>query len=86
MVNFGMECNEVRSIKNENGFEMNIYLNGELKTTQCQNLLEIVQELSLDGKRFAVEMNEMIISKNKLEQTTLSESDRIEIIHAVGGG
>lgn len=65
---------------------MNIYLNGELITTQCQNLLEIIQELSLEGKRFAVEMNEMIISKSKLAQTQLSESDRIEIIHAVGGG
>lgn len=65
---------------------MNIYLNGELKTTECQNLLELIQELSLEGKRFAVEMNEMIISKSKLAQTTFSESDRIEIIHAVGGG
>lgn len=65
---------------------MNIYLNGELKSTQCQNVLELIQELSLDGKRFAVEINEMIISKNKLLQTPLADSDRIEIIHAVGGG
>lgn len=65
---------------------MQIYLNGEPKQTSCQNLLQLIQELALDGKRFAVEMNEMIISKSKLETTAISEHDHIEIIHAVGGG
>ena len=65
---------------------MKIYLNGEMTETQSQNLFELIQELSLEGKRFAVEMNEMIISKSKLQDTPLSDSDRIEVIHAVGGG
>ncbi|MDR0238459.1 sulfur carrier protein ThiS [Acinetobacter sp.] len=65
---------------------MQIFLNGEPQDTSCQNLLQLVQELSLEGKRFAVEMNEMIISKSKLELTPIAEQDRIEIIHAVGGG
>ncbi len=65
---------------------MQIFLNGEPQDTSCQNLLQLIQELSLEGKRFAVEMNEMFISKSKLEQTQLSDKDRIEIIHAVGGG
>ena len=65
---------------------MQIFLNGEPQETSCQNLLQLVQELSLEGKRFAVEMNEMIISKSKLEFTPIAEQDRIEIIHAVGGG
>ncbi|WP_089605528.1 sulfur carrier protein ThiS [Acinetobacter piscicola] len=65
---------------------MQIFLNGEPKETTCQNLLQLIQELSLEGKRFAVEMNEMIISKSKLEHTHISEQDRIEIIQAVGGG
>jgi len=69
-----------------NGMCMQIFLNGELQETTCQNLLELVQELSLEGKRFAVEKNEMIISKSKLELTSISEKDHIEIIHAVGGG
>lgn len=65
---------------------MQIFLNGKAQDTTCQNLLQLVQELSLDRKRFAVEMNEMIIPKSKLEQTHISERDHIEIIHAVGGG
>ncbi len=65
---------------------MKIYLNGEVAITNSQNLLELIQELSLEGKRFAVERNEMIVSKSKLQDTLLSDSDRIEVIHAVGGG
>jgi len=65
---------------------MQIFLNGEPQETSCQYLLQLVQELSLEGKRFAVEMNEMIISKSKLQLTPIAEKDRIEIIHAVGGG
>ena len=65
---------------------MQIYLNGELQQTNSTTLLELIQSLALEGKRFAVEMNEMIVSKSKLEQTFLTDLDRIEIIHAVGGG
>ncbi|OTG94804.1 sulfur carrier protein ThiS [Acinetobacter sp. ANC 3832] len=65
---------------------MQIYLNGEQQQTTCQNLLQLIQELALEGKRFAVEKNEMIISKSRLENTPIFEHDRIEIIHAVGGG
>lgn len=65
---------------------MQIYLNGELQNTACSNLLELIQELALEGKRFAVEHNEMIIAKSKLQQTMIKENDRIEVIHAVGGG
>jgi sulfur carrier protein len=65
---------------------MQIYLNGELQHTECKNLLELVQTFALEGKRFAVEQNENIISKSKLEYTPICAMDRIEIIHAVGGG
>ena len=65
---------------------MQIHLNGEEKNTSCTNLLELIQELELEGKRFAVEQNEMIISKSKLAQTPICSEDHIEIIHAVGGG
>ena len=65
---------------------MQIYLNGELQNTTCSNLLELIQELALEGKRFAVEHNEMIIAKSKLQQTMINENDRIEVIQAVGGG
>lgn len=65
---------------------MKVYLNGQILPTECQNLLELIQNLALEDKRFAVEFNSRIIPKSKLECTNISEFDRIEIIHAVGGG
>ncbi|WP_445115782.1 sulfur carrier protein ThiS [Acinetobacter sp. WZC-1] len=65
---------------------MQIYLNGKLTETSCQNILQLIQELSLEGKRFAVEINEMILSRSRFEHTQLAEHDHIEIIQAVGGG
>lgn len=65
---------------------MQIYLNGELIETECQTLLDLINTLALENKRFAVEMDEMIISKTQLAHTALKPHARIEIIHAVGGG
>ena len=65
---------------------MQIYLNGELTDTTCENLQQLIQALDLEGKRFAVERNQQIVPKSKLEQTTITSKDRIEIIQAVGGG
>ncbi len=65
---------------------MHIYLNGEMTETACENLQQLIQLLALEGKRFAVERNQQIIPKSKLEQTVIAPDDHIEIIHAVGGG
>lgn len=65
---------------------MQIYLNGESTEIPCANLSQLIQHLSLEGKRFAVEHNQNIVPKSKLDQVQLKEHDRIEIIHAVGGG
>ena len=65
---------------------MQIYLNGELIEAPCENLQQLIQVLDLEGKRFAVEKNQNIIPKSRLEQTVIAPQDRIEIIQAVGGG
>lgn len=65
---------------------MNIFLNGEALTTEFSTLFELVQSLQLDGKRFAVEMNERIVPKSRLAETIIQNNDKIEIIQAVGGG
>lgn len=63
-----------------------IILNGEIQTTICNTLLELTQQLALEGKRFAIEVNENIIPKSRLATTPIHANDRIEIIQAVGGG
>lgn len=63
-----------------------VLLNGEPRQITCDTLLDLIQELQLNGKRFAVEVNEMIIPKSRLAVTSIQPQDKIEIIHAVGGG
>ncbi len=65
---------------------MNIFLNGEAQNIEFSTLFELVQSLQLDGKRFAVEVNEQIVPKSRLMETMIQNNDKIEIIQAVGGG
>lgn len=65
---------------------MNIYINGEAKTTQNTQLDQLIIELNLHGKRIAVEMNGELIPKSRHATTTLTDDAKIEIIQAVGGG
>lgn len=65
---------------------MNIFLNGEAQNIEFSTLFELVQSLQLDGKRFAVEVNEQIVPKSRLAETMIQNNDKIEIIQAVGGG
>lgn len=65
---------------------MNVYINGQLQQTQAQFLAELVEELGLQGKRIAVEIDEQLIPKGQHATTVLKEHIVIEIIQAVGGG
>jgi len=49
----------------------------------CAGLLDV---LGLAGKRIALERNGEIVPRGALQQQTLSDGDRIEIVVAVGGG
>lgn len=46
----------------------------------------LLKSLELDGSPVAVERNGETVPKSKLDSTTLSEGDRIEIVTFVGGG
>jgi sulfur carrier protein len=65
---------------------MNIYINGEAKTTHSQQLDQLIVELDLQGKRIAVEMNGELVPKSRHASTALTDDAKIEIIQAVGGG
>lgn len=65
---------------------MRILLNGQPTLTDCTNLWQLIEQLQLQERRFAVELNQQIIPKSQLSTTSLTKDDRIEIIHAVGGG
>ena len=47
---------------------------------------ELIKSLDLNPERVAVELNRRIIRRVDWGSTTISEGDRVEIVHFVGGG
>lgn len=49
-------------------------------------LSELLQTMSLTGKRIAVEKNGAIVPRSQFESVFLDNGDQLEIVGAVGGG
>ncbi|MDP9039772.1 MAG: sulfur carrier protein ThiS [Acidobacteriota bacterium] len=49
-------------------------------------LAELVAELGLKGDRIAVERNGEIAERGRWSEIVLSQDDRLELVHFVGGG
>ena len=47
---------------------------------------ELLDELSLAGRRLAVERNGEIVPRSRFGEARLADGDRIEVVVAVGGG
>lgn len=65
---------------------MVILVNGERKEVGPLSVLGLLENLEIDPRRVAVELNLEILPKSDFETTTLQDGDRIEIVHFVGGG
>lgn len=66
---------------------MQIQVNGDaLDISENANLDELIDQLELTGKRIAIELNLEIIPRSEHAATRLSAGDRVEIVHAIGGG
>lgn len=66
---------------------MEILLNGGLR--QVDAALSVLQLLQLEGlaeRRVAVEVNGEIVPRSRHGEHCLADGDRIEIVHALGGG
>ena len=66
---------------------MHIQLNGEaLDLPDGLSVADLLERLELTGKRVAVELNLDIVPRSQHAATRLAEGDRIEVVHAIGGG
>ncbi|EIJ42001.1 thiamine biosynthesis protein ThiS [Beggiatoa alba B18LD] len=66
---------------------MQIVVNGEIKTVQEQiTVQQLVEQLALTGRRLAIEVNQTIVPRSQFAQYTLQAQDKVEIVHAIGGG
>lgn len=67
--------------------QMNIQVNGEtIQVDSSLTIADLTTQLGYQDQRIAVEINEAIIPKSTHAEFVISESDKIEIIKAVGGG
>ncbi len=67
--------------------ELRVQVNGEIRNVADHSTLsDLVDELSLAPARIAVELNGEVVRRNKWTETVLSEGDRLEVVHFVGGG
>lgn len=65
---------------------MQIIVNGETATITEMSVLDYLRSLEIDPARVAVELNLDILPKARYAETAISDGDRIEIVHFVGGG
>lgn len=65
---------------------LSIQLNGEARRIAARNLAELVAELGLEQRMIAIELNLEVVPKSRYAATPLSEGDRIELVHMIGGG
>lgn len=64
-----------------------VIVNGEpLTLPAAATVVDLVSQLALAGRRFALERNDRIVPRSRHADTALADGDRIEIVHAVGGG
>jgi len=64
-----------------------IVLNGEDKSIESSTTIQqLLQSLEIENKRLAVEINQEIISRSHFNNHVLCESDKVEIVQAIGGG
>ena len=66
---------------------MKITINGEIKELEGEvNLNRLLELFSLPSQRVAVELNREVVRKQDWDTVVVKDSDRIEIVHFVGGG
>ncbi|MBT3558671.1 MAG: sulfur carrier protein ThiS [Rhodospirillales bacterium] len=66
---------------------MQITVNGEERRFDgALTVNELLTEIGLDGKKVAIERNLEIVPKSLYDGTRLTNGDKLEIVHFIGGG
>ena len=67
---------------------MDIHLNGDIVSLPDtrRTITALLLEQGLAGRRVAVEVNGEIVPRSRHDAHALAEGDKVEIVHALGGG
>ena len=64
-----------------------IQLNGDpYEINIGTKLIELLNKLKIQSNKVAVEINGVIVEKNKYKKLLLNKNDKVEIVHFIGGG
>tara|TARA_Y100000996_G_scaffold327684_1_gene263744 strand:- start:194 stop:409 length:216 start_codon:yes stop_codon:yes gene_type:complete len=67
--------------------KIKILLNGKIYLiSKDKNIDELVKDLDLENKSFALAINGEVVKKEAFKQFIIKANSKIEIISAVGGG
>ena len=67
--------------------KIKIKLNGKVKTiNKNSKLSNIIKNFKIPLKKVAIELNQEIVDKKKLNKINIKKNDKIEIVHFIGGG
>lgn len=66
---------------------MQVELNGApTELPDNASLTDLINQMDLAGKRIAIEVNEEIIPRSQHTSYILTAGDKVEVVHAIGGG
>ncbi len=66
---------------------MKIQVNGDMMELQDGSTIAgLIEQMELGERRIAVEHNLEIVPRSQHGETMLKDGDRVEIVHAIGGG
>ena len=67
--------------------KIKIKVNGKLRLiNRDSSALNVIKNLKIPLKKVAIELNQEIVDKKKLNKINLKNNDKIEIVHFIGGG
>jgi len=67
--------------------KIEIRVNGKVKyISDKYKMSDLVKNLKIPIKKVAIELNQEIIDKKKINKIILKKKDKIEIVHFIGGG
>ena len=67
--------------------KIKIIVNGKYLTLNIKfSLKNLIEKLKTPINKVAIELNEEIIDKKKINKIILKNNDKVEIVHFIGGG
>ena len=67
--------------------KIKIRVNGKVKSISNKyRMIDLIKILKIPLKKVAIELNQEIIDKKKIDKIILKKNDKIEIVHFIGGG